>query len=210
MTQGADETARSADGRTRLLDAAERLFDERGLDGTSARAIAKAAGHHNVAAVNYHFGNRYGLVRAVLTRRAEQVDVERHRLLDALEAGAPIHPRQALYALLDPMIGFLDNPGGRRYLRLLNHAANHPAFYAEAGIGFSNSAARAGVHVRELIEHLPAAQRAHRAQLVLGMVLYAVAEQSRLIDAESPPREPLDLQAFTEDLVAMTFAALAA
>jgi AcrR family transcriptional regulator len=51
--------------RERTLHAAERLFAERGYDGTSIRAIVAKA-HVNQAAINYHFGGKDGLYREVL------------------------------------------------------------------------------------------------------------------------------------------------
>ncbi len=51
--------------RQRILNAAERLFAERGYDGTSVRAIVAKA-HVNQAAINYHFGGKDGLYREVL------------------------------------------------------------------------------------------------------------------------------------------------
>jgi AcrR family transcriptional regulator len=54
----------------RLLDAAERLFGERGFAGTSVREIAAAA-NCNVASVSYYFGGKEKLY----------TDVWRHHLL---------------------------------------------------------------------------------------------------------------------------------
>ena len=71
----------------RLLDAAERLFAERGVGQTSLRAVTEAAGA-NLAAVNYHFGTKTGLLLAVLDRRVVPMNDERLRLLDAVEANA--------------------------------------------------------------------------------------------------------------------------
>ena len=50
----------SSDTKTRLLDAAERLFAERGYEGSSMRAITKEAGA-SVSSANYHFGSKDGL-----------------------------------------------------------------------------------------------------------------------------------------------------
>src|SRR5436190_13163910 len=107
----------STHGRQRLLDAALELLDQKGIDGVSARAIAQASGHRNVAAVNYHFGNRDQLVRAVVTRHAERIDQRRHALLDELEAQGPMTPRDGLVALLRPLVEQLDDDAGRQYLR---------------------------------------------------------------------------------------------
>jgi AcrR family transcriptional regulator len=46
--------------RTRLLEAAETLFAERGFTATSVRDICKLAGA-NLAAINYHFGDKQRL-----------------------------------------------------------------------------------------------------------------------------------------------------
>ncbi len=57
-----------AQTRERLLDAAERLFAERGFATASVRDITAAAGC-NLAAVNYHFGGKHGLYGEVFRRR---------------------------------------------------------------------------------------------------------------------------------------------
>ncbi len=51
--------------RERIMKAAERLFAERGYDGTSVRAIVARA-RVNQAAINYHFDGKDGLYREVL------------------------------------------------------------------------------------------------------------------------------------------------
>lgn len=72
--------------KDRILDVAERLFGERGYAATSTRAVTEAAGA-NVAAVNYHFGSKEGLLRAVVGRAMQPVNQERQRLLDGFLAG---------------------------------------------------------------------------------------------------------------------------
>jgi TetR/AcrR family transcriptional regulator, regulator of cefoperazone and chloramphenicol sensitivity len=56
--------------RARLLDAAARLFAERGYARVTVRDICKKA-RANVAAVNYHFGGKDGLYRAVMRHAME-------------------------------------------------------------------------------------------------------------------------------------------
>ena len=51
--------------RDRLLKAAERLFADRGFKKVTVREICRAA-RANVAAVNYHFGDKLGLYRVVM------------------------------------------------------------------------------------------------------------------------------------------------
>jgi AcrR family transcriptional regulator len=70
--------------RDRLLKVAERLFADRGFRKVTVREICRAA-RANVAAVNYHFGDKLGLYREVL-----QVAIDAMRTTNdaAREAGA--------------------------------------------------------------------------------------------------------------------------
>src|SRR5829696_4918841 len=97
--------AEPSEGYLRLLEAAEVLLDRHGIDGVSARAIGIAAGHRNTAAVNYHFGERAELVRAVLARHAAVLNVRRHAMLDALGESPTLEA--TIHCVLDPLVAFL-------------------------------------------------------------------------------------------------------
>jgi AcrR family transcriptional regulator len=56
--------------KDKILDVAESLFAEQGFNDTSLRAITGRA-NVNLASVNYHFGDKKTLVRAVLNRYLE-------------------------------------------------------------------------------------------------------------------------------------------
>ncbi|NRF62432.1 TetR/AcrR family transcriptional regulator [Vibrio coralliilyticus] len=56
--------------KEKILDVAEALFAEHGFNDTSLRTITSKAGV-NLASVNYHFGDKKTLVRAVLNRYLE-------------------------------------------------------------------------------------------------------------------------------------------
>src|SRR5262245_1943802 len=57
-------SGRDRETRERLLKTAARLFAERGFKRVTVRDICRAA-RANVAAVNYHFGDKEGLYREV-------------------------------------------------------------------------------------------------------------------------------------------------
>lgn len=76
--------SRGAAARTALLDTAERLFAERGIEAVSLRDVSAAAGQRNHSAAQYHFGDRRGLVAAVFERRMQVVGERRHARLDAI------------------------------------------------------------------------------------------------------------------------------
>lgn len=66
--------------RKRILDAAERLFADRGFLETSVRDITAEAGV-NLAAINYHFGGKDALYGEVIVRRLRLL---RTRRLEAI------------------------------------------------------------------------------------------------------------------------------
>jgi AcrR family transcriptional regulator len=78
---------RRAATRERILDVAEVLFAEHGIDGTSLRAITRAAGA-NLASVHYHFGSKDALLDAVIERRAEPLNAARLAELERVESEA--------------------------------------------------------------------------------------------------------------------------
>jgi AcrR family transcriptional regulator len=85
--------------RARILDAAERLFAERGVADVSLREIGAAAGQRNNSAVQYHFGTRDALVRALYEDRLAPLNRRRLELLAALPDDPPAAGPAALDAL---------------------------------------------------------------------------------------------------------------
>lgn len=105
---GRERSQGSAETRLRLLDAAERLFAQRGFEGTSMRAITQAAGT-SVSAANYHFGSKEKLLHETIRRATEPVNHRRLELLDVAEAHAgddPVPLDVILDAYLRPVIEY--------------------------------------------------------------------------------------------------------
>ncbi len=94
MTDGHKQETREL-----ILEAAERVFGERGFDGARTREIAKRAGV-NVAQLHYHFGSKADLYQAVLRNAASRLQ---SRLLAAVQGeGAPVDRlRRAVRAHFD-------------------------------------------------------------------------------------------------------------
>ncbi len=89
-------TVQDNETRSRVLKAAARLFAERGFNHVSVRAICKEAGS-NVAAVNYHFGDKLGLYRELIGSVAEGINDGK---ISALESGAGRPPEEQLRAYI--------------------------------------------------------------------------------------------------------------
>jgi AcrR family transcriptional regulator len=113
----------TADTKTRLLDAAERLFAEDGFAATSFRDITGEAGV-NGAAVHYHFGSKEGLLREVFARRLAPVNRARLDRLAAVRREAAERPPRVLdvvRALIEPAFAAMREAGedGERFMRLV-------------------------------------------------------------------------------------------
>ena len=120
----------AADTKTRLLDAGERLFSERGFKATSLRDLTREAGA-NLAAVNYHFGSKHALFGEVLDRRLGPLNRERLRHLEAAcDRAAPAAPEtlDLLAALIRPWAALVQESDERgvRFVRLLGRAHFEP------------------------------------------------------------------------------------
>nr|WP_087574906.1 TetR/AcrR family transcriptional regulator [Sphingomonas sp. CDS-1] len=93
------------DAKRRLILEAERVFGEQGIAAASLRDISEAAGHRNKFAAQYHFGDRDGLIRAVLEYRRPHVDRLRQAFLD--ERGATPETASThllVLAILEPLL----------------------------------------------------------------------------------------------------------
>jgi AcrR family transcriptional regulator len=185
--------ARKRNVREDLLTAAETLFAEHGLEGVSLREIGSAAGATNTNAIQYHFGDRAGLVRALVARHDATVEARRHAVLDQLEADAALTLTTLAGALVRPLAAELSEPGGSGYLQVLSDLLNspRPIIDWEAKAGPRSSVTR----WRRLIErHMePEAVRRHRRFVGLRFTVSELARRA------SAPRRRNDA-AFVDEL----------
>jgi AcrR family transcriptional regulator len=113
--------ATSPDGtREQLLNVAEALFLERGLDEVSLRTIVRESGQKNQSALQYHFGGRDGLIGAILSRRVDQIESRRRLLVDEGLAANPRPDLRQICALITraPFILCREDPTFRVFLGL--------------------------------------------------------------------------------------------
>lgn len=120
-----------AGARDALIDAARRLFADRGVDAVSMREVGRVAGQRNTNAVQYHFGDRDGLVRDVLAPHHDAVGVLRAEMLAGF--GADVGTRDLAGALVRPSAAMLASAEGRDYLRIVAHLISDPSTLARGG-----------------------------------------------------------------------------
>jgi len=169
------------DTPTRLVDAAERLFAEAGEEGTSLRAVARAA-RANAAAVHYHFGGRDELLCAVLDRSLGPVLARRLQLLDlAVERhGEPVPVPAIVEAAVRPPVELLAQLRRHRVevARFLGraHTAGGPAVSAYLALQFERFAARAVPLLQRSLSEVDAGELRERLRLAMSLTAGLLAE----------------------------------
>jgi AcrR family transcriptional regulator len=190
------------DTKIRILDAAERLFAERGYDSTSLRNITTAAGV-NLAAIHYHFHSKDVLLENVITRRSNVVN---QRRLDTLEHfrreadGGPVPLERLLQAFLAPSFDWIRESGeaGVRFAKLMGR------LHADGGIPHKLMVTKFGPVVevfhaalQESLPGLPAQELWWRIHFAIGAMAHTLrwSQQMELIpgDAPTPPDTELTL-----------------
>jgi len=120
--------------REHILDRAEALFARHGFQGVTVREIARSAAV-DPALVHYYFETKQGLFDAVFVRRAEVVNIERVRSMDAYAraAGERITIEGCIEAFLEPILlhSIRGDPGWKSYFRLLALVNNTPEWGGE-------------------------------------------------------------------------------
>jgi AcrR family transcriptional regulator len=115
-------SAAGQDTRQRLIEVAAKHFAEHGYQGVSLRAIQRELGM-NPATVHYYFGSKEALYRGVVDTYIHDIQEERIRRLEALDARLTGHERleRLLYDYLYPHLRFAAMEEGRDYAKILAH-----------------------------------------------------------------------------------------
>ena len=89
-----------SDKQVQIIEAAEKLFSEKGFDGTSVRDIAEEAGV-NLAMISYYFGSKEKLMEAIFKHRGEHMKMQ----LESMLKNRDLSSLEKLNLLID---GFID------------------------------------------------------------------------------------------------------
>ena len=177
-----------ADTKEQILDAAESLFAEHGIEAVPLRRIIAVAGV-NSAAIHYHFGSKEELVRAVFARRFDPINRARLDLLTAAEEkavdGRP-SVEDALYAMVAPP--FQSEPrekGGAQCSRLAGRLFTERSGYLEAIFNdlFRDVELRFGETIRKALPEFPDEERAWRMFMAMGSMIFVLREQEWICKA---------------------------
>jgi len=166
--------------KDRILAAAEELFAHTGVARTSLRAITALA-RVNLAAVNYHFGSKEGLVEEVYRRRLEPLNRARLANLDRLEKRARKPTlEEVLEAFMSPVSQIARDPaqGGPTVMRLLgqSHTEAEESFKSWFVGEYRQVLERYHTALCRLLPEVPPEDVRWRMQFLVGALSYPVAE----------------------------------
>jgi AcrR family transcriptional regulator len=109
-----------SDKRDHILTSAEKLFAEKGFDGTSVRDIAQLAGV-NLAMISYYFGSKEKLLEALIEFRAMYA----YGILEELNKNESLSP----WDKIDRLVEFYVD-------RILNNLPFHNIMYQESATNY--------------------------------------------------------------------------
>lgn len=183
--------------KERILSAAERLFAESGIGNTSLRQITNRA-KVNLAAVNYHFGSKDGLVEAVYERRLGPVTAAWLENIEQLEnsyGDQPIPVDEIVAAFVHPVAQLASDEqrGGRIFTRLLAQGYTEARHYFEKLFSsqYQNVLDRYRRALRTALPQLAPDTLCWRLQFLLGALTQGLSggELLRLLDGQADPAD---------------------
>jgi AcrR family transcriptional regulator len=208
-------TKAPAETRERVLEVAERLFAERGLDAVSIRDIIAAAGA-NLGAINYHFGTKDRLIEAVFERRLVPSTQEQLRALDAVDEAAGDRPPKleaVLEAIFRPVVEETMDPkrGGATFGKLMARCLvdPHPVMERVMHSHFAAVVKRFDAALMRAMPSLAPGDVFWRMHLLMG----GLHQSLLLLGRKAPPGAPvlnLDAETYVRRFVAFAAAAFRA
>jgi AcrR family transcriptional regulator len=196
-----------------ILDTAERLFSEHGLDAVSLRTLTAEAGV-NLASVHYHFGSKEALVTAVFDRRVDLINRERLEMLDAVEekaSGGPLPLDDILRAFFLPAMR-VSQQAGSTFLRLCGRMHAEPAEYVQRYFDekFGPVIMRfVGAFARALPD-LSVKERSWRLHFMAGALIFTLLEGEKVKRFSQGLCDPANVDEAVEHMVHFAAAGLRA
>jgi AcrR family transcriptional regulator len=196
--------------RELLMVLGERLFAERGIEGVSLREIGLEAGQRNNNVIQYHFGDRDGLVGAIYAFRSEQLNIRRFELIDEYEAThSEDDPASLIRILLRPHAESLSQPDNH-FVGFLARLMLDLGSIANQHAGRAGQFTQANDQLRERIRlssgRVSRADFERRFDLLFNFAITALAVQRRV----SAGHEMRPADEILDEIVAIMVAGLSA
>jgi AcrR family transcriptional regulator len=177
------QRARSVATQHALMNAAEKLIAEKGIQNVTKREIVKAAGQKNESVLQYHFQNLEGLLKAIQQSRATQTQEKREEMLDQLLA---LTQKPTLRDICKIMVSKKD-PG---YCRYLSAFSLEPALAATSALSLvkrkgagGDSGKETGKLLRKILAHLEEDAYLRRMDSAIRLASVSMSHHARQKDA---------------------------
>ncbi len=199
--------------KEKILDTAEKLFATQGYSVTSLRSITSEAGV-NLAAINYHFQTKEGLLMAVLHRRIDPMNRERLAMLDALETAGAYGVERIVRAMIEPALRMKERYGvhGEYGIRILGKLHSEPEGVPEDVFTnlFEKVFTRFTAAFGKALPRLPEDERLWRLHFVIGAMAHTLVSSGKLEKLTCGLCNAADTDAIVERMVSFTTAGLTA
>ena len=200
--------------KNKILDAAESLFADKGFNGTSLREITSQA-EVNLAAVNYHFGSKKELIKAVMSRYMNELSPRLEIALTQIcEQDSP-SLIEVFSAFIDPLLSLNDfkNNGTSNFLQLLGRGYTDSQgflrwFLTTQYPGVIDNFVLA---VQKAYPELSAEEMFWRLHFTMGTVVFTMSSSDALIDiAKSDFDKKMDIAGVIKKVIPYVAAGVAA
>jgi AcrR family transcriptional regulator len=212
MSRSNGVTARGERTRERLLDVAEQLMGERGIEGVSLREIRLAANQRNTSALQFHFGDRDGLLNAIVERHRMIIQRKMNDLYDAMVAdGRQDDSRSLVEVFVRPVADYVfDGPSPRSWVRIVAELGARPELHVHDFVASSSpEALKVGNALLDKLEvMMPRRMGFDRVFMMSLATLHLCADRARIEGAKSAGRSHMSPEDFVETVVDMAHAAL--
>ncbi|HEY1740826.1 MAG TPA: helix-turn-helix domain-containing protein [Acidimicrobiia bacterium] len=200
--------------RDKLLDAATRLFAERGVENVSIAEIVREAEQRNTSAVHYHFGGRDDLLRAILEVHVPVIRARRLELLEAAQHTPPDDVRSVAEAIVRPITELAQRGWRERAYLQIGSELLHNLDRAPRDIKkllHQTAGYEAMALLAERLPPLPPEIWAERSELLHPFIGRAAADRARLLDQRRRgERARLADERFVNNLIDMVVGAVSA
>ncbi len=172
--------------KNKILDAAEILFADKGFNGTSLREITSQA-EVNLAAVNYHFGSKKELIKAVMSRYMNELSPRLESVLGEL-CSDEVKPSliEVFSAFIEPLLhlnSFKEN-GTSTFLQLLGRGYTDSQGFLRWFLTtqYPNVIASFTQAVHKAYPELSPEEMFWRLHFTMGTIVFTMSSTEALID----------------------------
>lgn len=200
--------------KNKILDAAEQLFADKGFNGTSLREITSLA-EVNLAAVNYHFGSKKELIKALMSRYMDELSPNLELALTQVRDLPEPTLIQVFTAFVDPLLSlnrFRAN-GTSNFLQLLGRGYTDSQGFLRWFLTtqYPNVISTFVDAVHKAYPELSAEDMFWRLHFTMGTVVFTMSSSDALLDiAKSDFDEDTDISGVIRHVIPYIAAGVAA